>query len=307
MNTRRFLSLIILCFILAESAAAQELNFKVSVVTQGNLNSVTNDQVFFKNLEKVMTELMNNTQWGEDAFKEHEKIKGNIQLTITEELQGVGFRGEIALQTERPVFNSSYITPILSIIDKDVAFTYSDLQPLLKTTNTFYDNLSSILSFYAYVTLGMDYESFKINGGQPYFLKAQEVISSLSPNYALGDSGWNNQSLGKRNRYWLLENILSPKLRQFRQAFYEYHRLSLDKMYEDSDKSRAVLLSNLTSIGQSNLEYPESFLLTMFGDVKKNEILDIFKIGDKGQKDKVKAIMSGIDPTKKSFYDNNLN
>lgn len=307
MNIRSFFIVCFLSFGFLGQGIAQELNFKVSVVTQGSLNSLTNDQVFFKNLEKVMTELMNNTQWGEDVFKDHEKIKGNLQLTITEEIQGVGFKGEIALQTERPVFNSTYISPILSIIDKDVVFTYSDLQPLLKTTNTFYDNLSSILSYYAYLTLGMDYESFKINGGEQFFLKAQEVISSLSPVYALSDSGWGNKSLGKRNRFWLLENILSPRMRQFRQAFYEYHRLALDKMYEDGDKSRAVLLSNLTSMGQSNLEYPETFLLTMFGDVKKNEILEIYKIGDKGQKDKVKAIMSGIDPTKKSFYDNNLN
>jgi hypothetical protein len=306
MNIKFFFAIILLKCSLNQGVFSQELNFKVSVITQGSINSVTNDQVFFKNLEKGIIELMNNTQWGEDVYKDYEKIKGNLQLTITEEAQGVGFRAEIALQTERPVYNSSYITPLLSIIDKSVVFTYSDLQPLLKTTNTFYDNLSSILSYYAYLSIGMDYESFRINGGEPFFLKAQEVISSLSPVYAR-DEGWGNTSLGKRNRFWLIENILSPRLRQFRQAFYEYHRLALDKMYEDSDKSRAVLLSNLTSIGQANLEYPDSFLLTMFGDVKKNEILDIFKIGDKGQKDKVKAIMNGIDPTKRSFYENNLN
>jgi hypothetical protein len=293
----RFL-LVLFGFFSLSLLSAQELDFKVSLVVQ---TSTTADPALFKDLENNMREFMNATKWTEDEFQNLEKIRGSVQLTITSEPQPNVFTAELILQTERPVFNSSYSSPILNLIDKNVSFNFSGLQPLLKTTNTFYDNLSSILSYYAYLTIGSDYDSFSLNGGELMFNKAQEIITSL-PSNMVRDDGWKNDSGSKRNRYWMVENILNPRMRQFRQAFYEYHRLCLDKMFDDPDKSRAVLLSTLTSIGQANIEYPNSVLLQRFGDAKKDEIVEIFKIGDKGQKTKVSAIMVGIDASKKEKY-----
>ncbi|HMR88361.1 MAG TPA: DUF4835 family protein [Saprospiraceae bacterium] len=291
--------LLVLCgFFSLSLLSAQELDFKVSLVVQ---TSTTADPALFKDLENNMREFLNATKWTEDEFQNLEKIRGSVQLTITSEPQPNVFTAELILQTERPVFNSSYSSPILNLIDKNVSFSFSGLQPLLKTTNTFYDNLSSILSYYAYLTIGSDYDSFSLNGGELMFNKAQEIITSL-PSNMVRDDGWKNDSGSKRNRYWMIENILNPRMRQFRQAFYEYHRLCLDKMFDDPDKSRAVLLSTLTSIGQANIEYPNSVLLQRFGDAKKDEIVEIFKIGDKGQKTKVSAIMVGIDASKKEKY-----
>lgn len=281
---------------------AQELDFKVTVQTQSSIKSVVNGASFFSDLEKKITDLLNTTKWTEDEYLDTEKIKGNIQITITEAVGGVSFKAELVLQTERPVFNSIYSSPMISIIDKNITFNYTDLQPLTKTTNTFYDNLSSIISFYAFYTIGKDYDSYSINGGDIYFARCQDVLSSLSSGY-FNDEGWKNDGGGKRNRYWLLENVLNPRMRQYRQAYYEYHRLSLDKMYDEPEKSRAVMLSALTSIGQANIEYPNTFLVQMFGDAKKDEIIEIFKLGDKGQKTKVKSIMTGMDATKSSKYD----
>ncbi len=293
--------IILLALFCLPAAYSQELNFKVSIITQGSINSLTNDPALFKELEKNMTEYLNTTKWTEDEFQPLEKVKGSLQLTITGEVQPTVFKAELVFQTERPVYNSIYSSPIINLIDKNVTFTFNGLQPLLKTTNTFYDNLSSILSFYVYYALGLDYDSFSLNGGEPLFLKAQEIITSLPSNF-VRDEGWKNDGGGRRNRYWLVENILNPRMRQFRQAFYEYHRLCLDKMYEESDKSRAVLLSALTSVGQANLEYPNTYLIQMFGDAKKDEIVEIFKLGDKGQKAKVKAIMVGMDASKTEKY-----
>ncbi|HMU01988.1 MAG TPA: DUF4835 family protein [Saprospiraceae bacterium] len=293
----RFL-LVLFGFFSLSLLSAQELDFKVSLVVQ---TSTTADPALFKDLENNMREFLNATKWTEDEFQNLEKIRGSVQLTITSEPQPNVFTAELILQTERPVFNSSYSSPILNLIDKNVSFSFSGLQPLLKTTNTFYDNLSSILSYYAYLTIGSDYDSFSLNGGELMFNKAQEIITSL-PSNMVRDDGWKNDSGSKRNRYWMIENILNPRMRQFRQAFYEYHRLCLDKMFDDPDKSRAVLLSTLTSIGQANIEYPNSVLLQRFGDAKKDEIVEIFKIGDKGQKTKVSAIMVGIDASKKEKY-----
>ncbi len=292
---------LVLSFVYVNSTYAQELNFNVTVVTQASINSLNSDVSIFKDLEKNLIEFINTTKWGEDEFQQNEKIRGSLQLTITEEVQPTVFRAELVWQTERPIYNSIYSSPIINLIDKNVTFTFNGLQPLLKTTNTFYDNLSSIISFYAYFSIGMDYDSFRINGGEPHFQKAQEVITSLPSNNAR-DEGWKNDGSGRRNRYWLLENILNPRIRQFRQAHYEYHRLCLDKMFDEPDKSRAVLLSALTSVGQANIDYPNTYLLQMFGDAKKDEIVEIFKIGDKGQKTKVKTIMVGMDPSKTEKY-----
>jgi len=289
---------ILYCFSFFSDLKAQELDFKVSLVVQ---TSTTADPTLFKDLENNIREFLNSTKWTEDEFQNIEKIRGSIQLTLSSEPQPNVFTAELILQTERPVFSSSYSSPMLNLIDKNITFSFNGLQPLLKTTNNFYDNLSSILSFYAYLTIGTDYDSYSLNGGELMYNKAQEIITSL-PSNMVRDEGWKNDTGSRRNRFWMVENILNPRMRQYRQAFYEYHRLCLDKMYDDPDKSRAVLLSTLTSIGQANIEYPNSVLLQRFGDAKKDEIVEIFKIGDKGQRTKVSAIMVGIDASKKEKY-----
>jgi hypothetical protein len=289
---------LILFFFLIGRLSAQELDFNVSVVIQ---TSFTVAPELFQDLEKNIKEFINTTKWTDDEYQDFERIKGTIQLNITAQPQPNVFTAEIVLQTERPIFNSTYATPIINLIDKNVSFTFNGLQPLLKTTNTFYDNLSSILSYYAYMVIGFDNDSFSLNGGELLFNKALGIITSLPANY-VNDQGWKNDGSGRRNRYWLVENILNQRMRQFRQAFYEYHRICLDKMSEEPDKSRAILLSSLTSLGQANIEYPNTYLLQMFGDAKKDEIVEIFKVGDRGQKTKVTAIMVGIDASKKEKY-----
>lgn len=280
---------------------SQELNFQVSVVTQGSLNAFKNDAVFFNTLETKIKELINVSKWTEDEYQPYERIKGNFQLTVVQEISNTQFRCELVWQSERPVFNSIYTTTLISLIDKNVIFEYTDLQPLFITNTTFYDNLSSIISFYVYMTLGFDYDSFKLNGGELYFQKAMEIINSLDFRYR-DEAGWILTGGGRRNRYWFVENILNPRMRQFRQAYYDYHRQCLDKMYDDPAKSRALMLSAITSIGQADIEYPSTYLIQIFGDAKKDEIIEIFKNGDKGQKTKVKTIMVGMDATKAEKY-----
>jgi hypothetical protein len=296
---RLFLPLVLI-FISIQSYA-QELDFKVSVITASSIKSLSTGASTAADLQKSLTELINNTRWGDDEFQQFEKIKGSIQITLTDEPQPTVFKAELAIKTERPVYNSIYNSPMINILDRNVTFSYNGLLQFQKTTNTFYDNVSAIISFYVYYSMGMDYDSFRMNGGEPFFLKAQELINSLPSNY-VNDEGWRNNGGIKKNRYWLIENIMNPRMRQFRHAFYEYHRLGLDKMYDDSDKHRAVMLSTLTSISQANAEYPNTYLLQMFEDTKKDEIIEIFKLGDVGQKSKVKLIMQGIDPSKADKY-----
>lgn len=289
-------------FITTIDIQAQELNFKVTVDKIPAVSLIKADPQFLPNLAKNMEEFFNATQWGEDRFKDYEKIKGNVLLIITEETADRVYKAELSIQTERPVYYTTYITPILNIKDNNVTFLFTEMTFLQKTTGTFYDNLSSILSFYAYMAIGVDYDSFKVNSGDYFFRRANEVVQSLPAGIG-ADEGWKSEHSSKKNRYWMVENALNPHFRQFRQAFYEYHRAGLDKMYNEPDKSRAVILSALTSIGQCNLDSPNGYLTQIFSDAKKDEIIEIFKVADKGQKEKVKAIMSGIDISRKRDYE----
>lgn len=281
---------------------AQELNFKVSVEKLPTTTFSRSEPQFLQILQKSIEELLNNTRWGDDVFRDFERIRGNLLLVVTEESEGRVYKAELSIQTERPVFNSNYSTPILKIQDKNVVFGYNEMTVLQKTTNNFNDNLSSILSFYAYYILGMDYDSFKNNGGDAFFRKANEVISSL-PASVSGDPGWKNDTSSKRNRYWLVENALNPYFRQFRQAFYEYHRQGLDKMYDETDRSRAVILSSLTSFSQVNKDYLGTYMMQLFCDSKREEIIEIFKVADKGQKGKARTIMSELDSAYRRNYE----
>lgn len=296
-----FKSLRFLVFILAflpSFVHGQELNLSVKVMVQ---TSFTVDPALFKDLEKDIRNFMNTTKWTDEEYQLHEKISGTMQITITSEPSPNVFQAELILQTSRPVYNSNYESPVLNIIDKNVMFNFTGIQPLLKTTNTFYDNISAILSYYAYVIIGFDDDSFSLYGGNLQFSKAQEIINSL-PGNMVRDEGWRNDLGSRRNRFWLIENLLDGRMRQFRQAFYDYHRMALDNMYNDPDRSRAVMLSALTAIGQANVEYPNTMLVQVFGDTKKDEIIEIFKMGDKGQKTKVTNIMVGMDAAKKDRY-----
>ncbi len=301
----RLKSLLILvsCFVVfnINDTQAQELNFKVTVDKIPALSLVKADPQFLSDLARRIEEFFNNTQWGEDRYRDYEKIKGNVLVIITEESADRVYKAEISIQTERPVFYTTYVTPIMNIKDNNIIFPFTEMSVLQKTSSTFYVNLSSIFSNYAYMALGLDSDSFKVNSGDYYYKKAQEVVQTLPSGFA-NDDGWKSSISSKKNRYWMVDNALNTQFRQFRQAFYEYHRMGLDKMYSEPDRSRAVVLSALTSIGQGNLDYPNGYLTLVFSDTKKDEIVEIFKVADKGQKEKVKAIMTGIDVSRKSDY-----
>jgi hypothetical protein len=276
----------------------QELDLKVKIDVSGN---ITSDKDIIKGLEKNISELLNSTRWTDDSYENYERIKGDFLLVITEEPSPGVFKGEITLQTERPVYQTIYRSRLINLIDNHVNFIYTGQLPLNKTTTIFIDNLSSIISYYAYVVIGLDKDSFSAYGGEDQFKRAQEIISSLAANVT-NDSGWKLDGATKRNRYWLVNNLLHPRMRPFRQAFYEYHRLCLDKMTEDVEKARAIMLSTLTSVGQVEIDYPTTMLIQVFGDTKKDEIIEIFKVADRGSKNKVKTIMVGLDAFKKDKY-----
>lgn len=290
----------LICFTGLASVSAQELNFQVKVSTPVNLKT---DPAIYRQLESDVNDFFNKTKWTDHEYTEIEKIEGSIQITVTEELSSSAFLADISLKTSRPVYNSDYKTPLINLQDKSVSFSYLPGQPIQKSDRAFIDNLSSTLSFYAYIALGYDYDSFSLYGGEDYFQAAREVFNNLPNGLKRDDPSWSNVGVNGRSKYFLIENIQSPRLRPFRQVFYEYHRLSLDNMWEDPEKSRAVLLSSLGLIEDLNQAYPYSYFLQSFGDAKHNELVEIFKAGDQGQKAKLRALMTLTAPSLASRYD----
>jgi hypothetical protein len=185
--------------------------------------------------------------------------------------------------------------------DRDVTFDYEQFQPLIFSRNAFNDNLSAILSFYAYFILGMDGDSFSPFGGEPYFKIAQDIVNNIPQNAAAANPGWRSLD-GNRNRYWMAENVLSPRVRPFRQAMYDYHRHGLDVMAGKAAEGRAIMMQALEEIAQVNQVYPNSMIIQMFNQTKGTEVTEIFKGGTTNEKERAINVMTRIDPTNAARY-----
>lgn len=293
---------VVLCLFLllqGQSTHAQEFNLSIKVSAPALAIA---DPKIFETLEQEMDRFYNNNQWTEDAFDDHERISGTIQLTIKEELSATSFKGELIVQVSRPVFNAQYSTQTMRYLDRNITFSYDGLQPLQRTDDGYNDNFSSILSFYAYYMLAVDYDSFSNLGGDQYFEQAFTIYNSLPSSIQRGDSGWTQDDKRQQNRYYLIENARSPRFRRFREAFYAYHRLGLDIMYDDVVQGRQVLLNAITDVGRVDKEVNNTILPRMFSDTKRIEILDIFLVAEPEEKTKVRSIMIGIDPTQTEAY-----
>ncbi len=277
----------------------QEFNVKVNVQTP---KLKLADPAIFQTFERSVSNLFNQTKWTEDEFESQERIEANIQITIVDELSPESFVADIWITSLRPVFGSNYQTQMLNYIDKGIRFTYRPQQPLENSKSNFVDNLSSILSFYAYIMIAMDYDSFSSLGGDPYYRVAQNVLSDVPQSVSDNDKSWQAVGGGNRNRYWLLENMMNPRSRDYRESWYAYHREALDNMHKDSDGAKTNLISAIETMQQLERSNPNSMIVQMFTDSKRGEIIEIFKEATKSDQNEVFKLMSYIDPARASDY-----
>ena len=277
---------------------AQELSAEVTINTP-KLQTV--DPKVFQTLETAIQEFLNGQNWTGQEYEQFERIKVNVQITIDKEVSEEAFEAEMSIQAVRPVYGSSYETPIFTHRDQDFNFQYQQFQPLEFTENGFASNLTQILAYYSYVILGLDGDSFAPFGGQPWFDKAQEILNNVPSNAAAAFGGW--QSLdNNRNRYWLIENLMSPRVRPYRQAMYDYHRQGLDIMHSDAAAGRAIIRQSLEELQKVNRAYPNSMIMQTFANTKSNEIVDVFQQGSLDEKRSVRNVMSRIDAANASKY-----
>jgi hypothetical protein len=297
---QRLFFLLLLGLLSADIGAQGELNCTVRVSTP-QLQNV--DRKVFDNLEVSLRDFLNNTKWTKDNFEPDERIRCNFILTIKTEIDNTTFDAELAVQSVRPVYGSGYDTPMLSHLDKEFIFSYDLNQPIEFLPDVADNqNLAAIFAFYAYIILGMDYDSFSPFGGDQHFLTAQQIVTNIQ-NSNNKSSGWRPADGGKnRNRYWVVENLLNPRIKPFRAAMYNYHRKGLDLFSTDMEKGKAAILQCLEEVDKVSTAYINSMIVQMFANSKRDEIVEMWKVGSKPQKDRIFQIMVKIDPANTQRY-----
>ena len=287
-----------------KSLSAQELNCQVTVVTDSKLEISTVDQEVLDQLKEVIFEFMNNTQWTKDNFKIEERINCNIQLQISKIPSPGVYQGTIQVQSTRPAFNSAYNTTVFNFKDDNLSFGFSRNALLAYAPNQFRDNLTSTLAFYAYFILGMDYDTFSLKGGTSYFNEAQEIVTVAQ---ASGDDGWKSNQSGKRNRYWLVDNVLHQIFEPLRECTYEYHRMGIDKLYENKAEGRKAMYDALSKLNKVISARPSALNVLNFTAAKLNEIKNLYSDAEQKEKTDITNLLKKIDPANSSKYQEILN
>lgn len=280
-------------------AKAQELNCKVQVVAQ---KIATTDPKVFKTLETSIFEFMNNKKWTGDVFKPEEKIECSLIINIVEDLGSNNYKATVNMQVSRPAFNSNFNSPLLNFADGSFNFTYVEFQPIEFNENMYNGNLASLLGFYAYIMIGLDYDSYSLKGGTPHFNKALMVLSNVPQNLGANQSdGWKPFD-GLRNRSILIDEILKPRLEVMREASYDYHRKGLDLMFDNVTAGRAAILGALQKMERLAESDPNSMILQMFFDSKRTEIINIFTKASPAEKNAAYNILVKLDGKKAETY-----
>ena len=279
---------------------AQELNCTVAV----NADQIqTSDRGVFRDMEIAFERFLNSRKWTNDEYDNHERINCNLVITINR-MPAIGsFSATVQVQSARPIYNSNYESILLNFADRDWEFEYVESLPLDFSDNNYISNLTSMLAFYAYIILGVDYDSFSELGGTEYFQKALNVLNNAQQS---NRPGW--ESLGStRNRYWLVENFTNQQMVSIRKGYYNYHRMGLDKFTEDPENTRQQIASVLSDIQDVRNTFPNSILVISFLDAKAAELVNIYSEGSIQLRREVYEILTTLDPSKQDQYQKILN
>lgn len=294
-----FLIFLSALFLLANNMQAQELRCNVQLVTQQIQGS--NKQIF-KTLQTAIYEFMNNRSWTNHMYDPNERIECNILINLTEQ-SGDQYRGSIQVQSRRPVYNSTYSTTVFNFLDNNFDISYVEYQPLDFDLNQHLSNLTSILAFYAYMIVGLDYDTFAPEGGTEYLQYAEAIVINAQN---APEAGWKAfGSSGNRNRYWLSQNIMDDNYRPVRNYLYTYHRLGMDKMESNVNTARDQIEESLKFLQSVFRNQPDSylFLLQVIYDAKSDEFVSIFKGAFPDQQRRVFLILKEINPSNVKIYE----
>lgn len=297
-----------LSFLLAVPAAfSQELQARVTVLSRG-INS-TVDKKIFTTLQTQLNNLMNSRRWTNDQFQSNEKIVCSFILSVESILETNNYKATLTVQTARPIFNTSYQSALVNYLDADVAFKYVEFQPVefnenrVQGTDASVANLPAIFAYYAYMILGLDYDSFSPKGGDEFYRKAQNIINNSPEGKYI--SGWKVFD-GVRNRYWLNENLINTRYNIVHDAIYKYYRSGLDKLYENEAEGRKNILQSLAQLQAFNRENPNTMILQFFFQGRAQELIGIFRKGSDEEKTKLIEFITELDIVNAPLYKQEL-
>ncbi len=263
--------LFVLSFLFSFVVFSQELNCELVV----NAQQTGNENVqLFKTLETQLNEFVNNTHWTNKTFTPQERINCSMVINI-DDYSSDSFSASIQIRSSRPIFNSSYSSPVYNFNDRNFAFRYLEFQNLIYNPTQFESNLVSVIAYHIYMILAMDADTYSLKGGEEYYLQARTILSYSQQSNFLG---WKPED-GLQSRFSLIDNIMSPTYNEFRSVLYNYHMDGLDSMNQNPKEGKENIASSLMELQVLNNRRPNSFILRVFFDAKAEEIEDIFSDG----------------------------
>ena len=238
------LATLMCAFVAVADDEGAELNCEVEI----NSEKITNgSKDIFNELKQAVTDYMNTEKWTNATFGMNEKIYCKLLFTLSSWDDATGLmKGDLQIQSQRPVYNSTYTTALINYRDPKVEFVYNTGQQLVHSTQYMEDNLTAILNFWAYMIIAMDFDSFELNGGDPYYDEAAQVVRLAQSS---GESGWKAFE-DNTNRSAVLSAFTDKQTAPIRQLIYDYHRLGLDQMVITVDKGRATITHSLENLGK---------------------------------------------------------
>ena len=292
--------LVILACLMAMSTQAQELNCTVTINSdqiEGSNKSV------FETLRQTIVEYINNNRWTNMTYAEQERIECSMLLIVKSVADNM-YVCEMTLQSRRPVYGTTYTTPLLNFVDRNFNFTYQEYDRIEYQQHTFTTNLTAMLAYYCYLIIGHDQDSFQRLGGTPYFQACEDIVNACQSASmdATEQKGWKAFD-SNRNRYALINNLMDEAFKKYREYYYTYHRLGLDMMTSNVANARATIAEGLPVLREANRARPATYIINTFLDAKADELTNIFSKGTDKEKKAVYEILMDIDPTRNNLYD----
>ncbi len=303
----RKINLILVLALVCKISAAQELKANVTVVSNQVGNNV--NQNAFRTLQTALVTFINTRKWTSDNFAPNERIECNFLLNLQSTADLNVYNASLTIQAARPVFNTSYLSPIINFKDDNIIFKYVEFQQLefndnrVSGSDALVSNLTAIIAYYANIVLAFDYASFSPRGGDPYFIKAQNIVNNAPD--GRGISGWKAFD-GSRNRYWLVENMTNSRYTIMHDVYYNYYRLGMDKLYEDENAARAEVMNVLNLMNNFINDNPNKMISQFFFQGKSTELIKIFAKAPPPDKVRASELLQRLDITNATKYKDEL-
>ncbi|MBE2230895.1 MAG: DUF4835 family protein [Chitinophagaceae bacterium] len=290
-------------FLMGLAAGGQEIQSRLSVITSKVSTQV--DKKIFMTLQNGLTNFLNTRKWTSDVFQPSEKIQCSFLITIEQDLGGNIFKGKMTIQAARPVYNTTYDSPLLNFQDDNIVFKYQEFQPIefnenrVQGNDPMVANLPAILAYYVNLILGFDYDSYSLRGGDPYFQKAWNIVNNAPDGREI--TGWKSME-SLRNRYWLAENMNNNRFSLMHDVLYSYYRSGMDVFYENEEAGRSGIINSLNFINTINTENPNSMIVQLFFQGKGNELVKVFSKASGDQKARARELLTKLDITNANLY-----